>query len=74
MLIGHQKQWKIIQRMFENKKIPHALLFVGPEKIGKKTFAVEFVKFLNCSSKNSPCDQCQNCLNRLLFENIFYHV
>jgi len=63
MLIGHQKQWKIIQRMFENKKIPHALLFVGPEKIGKKTFAVEFVKFLNCSSKNSPCDQCQNCLD-----------
>jgi DNA polymerase-3 subunit delta' len=44
MIIGHQKQWDILQKMQESKKIPHALMFCGEEKLGKKTTAIEFLK------------------------------
>ena len=64
MLIGHQEQWKFLRKGMELKRIPHALLFCGPEKIGKRTLAVEFVKFLNCSEKDinkKPCQTCWAC-------------
>lgn len=41
-IIGHQKQKEILLRIIENKNIPHALLFSGPEKIGKKKIAIDF--------------------------------
>ncbi|MCX6721754.1 MAG: hypothetical protein NTY04_00980, partial [Candidatus Staskawiczbacteria bacterium] len=31
------------------------------EGIGKKLFAIEFIKFLNCFDKNKPCGKCANC-------------
>jgi len=46
MLIGHQKQWQYLKKLAETDKLPHALLFYGQEKLGKKTFALEFVKWL----------------------------
>lgn len=46
MLIGHQKIWQYLTKTAEENKFPHALLFSGPEKVGKKTFALEFVKWL----------------------------
>ncbi|MFH1401603.1 MAG: hypothetical protein ABIG40_01430 [Parcubacteria group bacterium] len=44
MLIGHQKQWRNLQSMVKLNKIPHAMLFCGEEKLGKKTAAFEFLK------------------------------
>lgn len=41
-IIGHQKQKEILLKIIENKNIPHALLFSGPEKIGKKKIAIDF--------------------------------
>ncbi|MGB2761960.1 MAG: DNA polymerase III subunit delta' [Minisyncoccales bacterium] len=64
MLIGHQKQWQFLKNCYEIKKLSHAYLFSGPEHIGKKTLAVEFVKFLNCEAKKSslkPCQACRSC-------------
>jgi len=46
MIIGHQKQWEFLKFLVKIKKIPHALLFVGPEKIGKKTLALEFASLI----------------------------
>lgn len=46
MILGHQKQWQYLQRLAKLDKIPHALLFSGPEKAGKKTVALEFGKLL----------------------------
>jgi len=43
MVIGHQKQIKFLQKMAESGEIPHALLFSGQEKLGKKTIAFEFI-------------------------------
>jgi len=46
MLIGHQKQWNILKRLAENKNFSHAYLFSGPEKLGKKTMALQWVSLL----------------------------
>ena len=44
MIIGHKKQLGYLQKMVKTQKIPHALLFCGPAKVGKKTVAIEFLK------------------------------
>jgi len=46
MIIGHRKQWQFLKRSAQSNRIPHALLFFGQEKLGKKTLALEFTKFL----------------------------
>jgi len=46
MIIGHQKQWHYLKTLAEDDKLPHAILFAGPEKVGKKTLALELVKFI----------------------------
>ena len=46
MIIGHQKQLNYLKRMAESGKIPHALLFSGQKKLGKKTIASEFIFWL----------------------------
>ena len=60
-IIGHEKQWLFLKRAAESNKLPHALLFSGEEKLGKKFLAVQFSKFLNCKAKERPCEQCESC-------------
>lgn len=45
-IIGHQKQWQFLKRIAKLGGLPHALLFCGEEKLGKKTIAFEFVKLI----------------------------
>lgn len=55
MIFGHQKNLKIFSKMIEEEKFPHAVLFTGPEKIGKKKIAIEIAKYLegeHCQFKN----------------------
>ncbi len=61
MIIGHKEQQQKLRLLFEKKQIPHALLFSGPESVGKRTVAIWFLKMINCEKKNSPCDHCQSC-------------
>lgn len=46
MIIGHQKQINYLKRLADSAKIPHALLFVGQDQLGKKTVALEFARSL----------------------------
>lgn len=63
-IVGHQQQWNFLKGMITNNKIPHALLFSGPDYLGKSKMALEFVKLLNCENPaNVPCKQCFFCLN-----------
>jgi len=43
MIIGHRKQQEFLKKIIESTEIPHALLFTGSEKLGKKKIAFEFV-------------------------------
>ncbi|GMX58821.1 MAG: DNA polymerase III subunit delta' C-terminal domain-containing protein [Candidatus Microsyncoccus archaeolyticus] len=45
-IIGHKKQKEILSRLTKSQNVPHAILFSGPEKIGKKEIAIEFSKEL----------------------------
>ena len=44
MIIGHQKQWKFLQKSAKTDRISHAYLFAGQEKLGKRTVACELIK------------------------------
>jgi DNA polymerase-3 subunit delta' len=42
-IIGHKKQRQFLKKIVNSGKIPRTLLFTGPEKIGKKTIALEMI-------------------------------
>ena len=44
MLVGHKKQWQMLEKSWQAGRLAHAYLFVGQEKLGKKTFAIELAK------------------------------
>jgi len=54
MLIGHQKIWQFLEKSAENQSLSHAYLFSGEEHLGKKTLALEFIKFLNKAKNLDP--------------------
>lgn len=43
MIIGHEKQKLLFKKMISSAKIPHALLFSGPDRLGKKTIALKLI-------------------------------
>lgn len=46
MIIGHKKQWAFLQKLAEGGNFSHAYLFSGPEKLGKKTLALEWLSLM----------------------------
>jgi DNA polymerase-3 subunit delta' len=72
MIIGHQKQWQFLTKKNELGQLGHAYLFVGSDRIGKKFFAKEFIKYVNCLESSLKKQSCQKCVNCLMIEkNIF---
>lgn len=61
MTIGHKKQKEVLERLAKGKNIPHALLFSGIDKIGKKRVAVEFIKSIFCEKEKGFCGECYSC-------------
>src|SRR5947207_9882056 len=63
-LAGNQNVKDLLKRMLESGRVPGALLFSGPEAVGKKLFAIEVAKALNCRSAKGieACDECSSCL------------
>jgi DNA polymerase-3 subunit delta' len=49
-----------------NGRFPHAFLFVGPEGVGKRTFALKLAQSLLCERQEEalldPCEACPGCL------------
>lgn len=63
-LIGNQRVKEILRRMLAARRVPGALLFAGIEGIGKKLFALELAKALNCRAPKGveACDACSSCV------------
>jgi DNA polymerase-3 subunit delta' len=59
-LVGNNKTKDLLLRMLAGGRVPHALLFAGPDGVGKKEFALELARALMCQS---PTDEraCGNC-------------
>ncbi len=60
-LAGHKSEKNLLLKLLHSKTIPHAMLFSGPDKVGKKTVALEFIKSLNCINIDWCCNECYAC-------------
>lgn len=63
-LTGNQRVKDILRRMLKDGRVPGALLFAGDGGIGKKLFALELAKALNCQTPKGAeaCDGCSSCV------------
>jgi DNA polymerase-3 subunit delta' len=63
MLVGYLRQFEFLKKSFNKNSLAHALIFVGEENLGKKTLALEFIKFINCQKKDKKeaCEFCPSC-------------
>jgi DNA polymerase-3 subunit delta' len=61
--IGNRKSVDRLLRKLREGRFPHALIFSGPEGLGKHTLALMIAKALNCSEAQPGhfCDECSNC-------------
>lgn len=61
-LIGNNKAKETLEKTIQNKHILHSYLFIGPEGIGKKQFAIRFSKAILCTEEDKPCGKCKSCI------------
>ena len=60
-VIGQQE---VIERLVKDAQagtVPHALLFCGPEGVGKLQTAIAFARYLLCRDKGTAADSCGKC-------------
>ena len=62
-LIGNNHLKEIFKRLLNNGRLPHSLLFVGEEGVGKRAFALEVAKAFVCQNPQSgeACNVCGAC-------------
>jgi DNA polymerase-3 subunit delta' len=61
---GHDHAIRLLKEHTKPEKLSHAYLFTGPQGIGKRTLALEFIKALNCLHPDAPgvpCGKCTPC-------------
>jgi DNA polymerase-3 subunit delta' len=63
-LTSNERVKNLLRRILENGRVPGALLFAGEEGVGKKLFALELARALNCRSPQGieGCGKCAACL------------
>ena len=68
-LTGNERVKKLLRRMLGSRRVPGALLFAGEEGVGKKLFALEMAKALNCRTPQGVegCGKCPACLRMSRF-------
>ncbi len=60
--VGNQKVVAALRGAMAENRLPHALLFAGPEGVGKRTLALTLAKALNCSrADGDACGRCRSC-------------
>ncbi len=78
VITGQEHPVGILTTLFQNRVVPHALLFTGVEGVGKQTCAMKFSMLCNCLQYNqtagndsakradygriNPCGKCRPCL------------
>jgi DNA polymerase III subunit delta' len=62
-LTGNERVKAALKRMLVADRLPGALLFTGEEGIGKKLFALEIARALNCRTPkdHEACGVCSSC-------------
>jgi DNA polymerase III subunit delta' len=62
-LIGNDEVKESLRRLLAGGRLPGSMLFTGEEGIGKKLFAIELAKVLNCRNRDGfeACHECSAC-------------
>ena len=63
-LLGNERAKETLRRMLRQGRVPGALLLAGDEGLGKKLFAVELARALNCRQPRGveACGVCNVCV------------
>ncbi|MDD5687797.1 MAG: DNA polymerase III subunit [Elusimicrobia bacterium] len=63
-VVGHEKQLDMFRTAIKNGRVHSSYMFVGQSGIGKKLFALQLARMLNCQSSDilkRPCGECLSC-------------
>lgn len=62
-LVGNERVKTLLRRILEAGRLPGAMLFTGEEGVGKKLFALEIARALNCRTPQGAegCGRCPPC-------------
>src|ERR1700704_5842360 len=62
-LIGNDEVKESLRHLLKSGRVPGSLLFTGEIGIGKKLFALELAKAMNCRNRVGveACDDCSSC-------------
>ncbi|MCM3905954.1 MAG: DNA polymerase III subunit delta' [Pyrinomonadaceae bacterium] len=68
-LTGNERVKQLLRRMLGSGRVPGALLFTGEDGVGKKLFALEIAKALNCRAPQGAeaCGKCPTCVRMSRF-------
>jgi DNA polymerase III subunit delta' len=68
-LIGNERAKETLRRMLRQGRVPGALLFAGEDGLGKKSFALELARALNCRDRRGVegCGVCPACERTVKF-------
>lgn len=67
-IIGQNPLQQRIRSMIDSGKVPHSLLFHGPEGVGKLPLALATAQYLCCTDRHDG-DACGKCPSCMLFKN-----
>lgn len=65
-VIGQSAIKSRLIQMYHNSRVPHAMLFIGPEGNGSLPLAIAFAQYINCTDPNKhdgeACGHCPSCI------------
>ena len=62
-ILGQRRAVELLRAAIAGDRLPHALLFHGPEGVGKRTVAKGLAAMLLCNGeKDPPCGRCSACV------------